>query len=227
MAIKLKSVLRNQAFTLTFKALVFGLSLFFYNSQPTLGRGGLFLLIAFWLYGHPLFNFLSFLPTFLALVFLSFWTGYAGGPLAGLAPWLISPCFGILLGLKNLLITNRRYWHYLIVLAASYLAWINFFLLDLSKFFWLKWPLVLLLTYFLFKDLLPDKVAVIFLCLITGELLWVISWLPIGFLGSANLLMAATLFLAEAMANKRLIWKNLVLLTGLVSVILLTSYWQI
>ena len=227
MATKLKLGTKNPIYTLAFKALVFGFFLYIYNSHLGLFWGAVLVLFSFLLYSTPLFNFLSYLPIFLTILTLSLWVGTIGGWIVALSLWLLSLSFGILLGLKNLYLTNRKYWHYFISFAMSYLLFLNFFLLDKSSLFWLKWLAVIVLLFLLFKNLLSNNVASGILALIIGELLWVVTWLPVGFLSSANLLMLSLFFIVDIIAHQRFSWKNTGLFSLLILLMLFSSYWRI
>lgn len=227
MAIKLKLALKNPIFTLTFKSLVFGFFLYLYNANPNLIWGAVFLLVSFWLYSRPLFNVSSYFPLFLVLLFLSFWMGLADGWITGASWWFLTLSFGILLGLKNLILTHRYYWHYFISFTASYLLFLNFFLLDKSDWFWLKWIVLVFSIFLLFKDLLSPAILAGLLVLVIGQLSWVISWLPVGFLSSANLLMLFLLFMVDILGYKRFSAKNFGLFVLLLAIILGSSYWYI
>ncbi len=227
MATKLKLALKNQIFILTFKSFVFGLFLYFYNTNAGLVWGGVFAAVSLFLYSRPLFNFSSHSSLFFVLLFLSLWIGGTGSWITDISWWLLTLSFGILLGLKNLILTHRYYWHYFVSFAVSYLLFLNFFILDKSDWFWLKWLAAVILIFLIFKDLLLPEVLSGITALLIGELLWIVAWLPIGFLSSANLLILCLLFIVDVFGYKRLSLKNLGLFITLIIIILGSSYWYI
>ncbi len=227
MATRLRLALKNQIFILTFKSFVFGLFLYFYNTNPSLIWGGAFITVSFLLYSRPLFNFTSHSSLFFVLLFLALWIGGIGSWITNISWWLLTLSFGVLLGLKNLILTHRYYWHYFVSFTASYLLFLNFFILDKSNWFWLKWLMTVILIFLLFKDLLLPEVLSGVTALMIGELLWITAWLPIGFLSSANLLILCLLFIVDVFGYKRLSLKNFGLFIILIIIILGSSYWRI
>lgn len=252
MAIALKSVWQNLKFQSAFKAVLFGLSLIysFWLAAP----------VAVWFYFRPFFYSFVHLKLFLVFLILTGLTfaHFDGGGISWLAPIpvlgtvsgpaaaVFAGLFYLILGLKNLIFVKRRYWYLILNLSLLYLVFLNFFLIDQSTGFALKWLGFLALVYLLIRDLLigpmglvgpigpvgPITVAAGVLTLIIGESLWLISWLPIGFLNSANLAALFLFLLMDLTINhfwgtlrRRLVLKDLGLFLGLLIVIFLTSKW--
>lgn len=227
MAIKLKLVLRSPVLGLASKGLIFGAFLYFYYLNPSIWRGALLAGVAFWFYGRSSFNFFSLLPTLLALLSLAFWIGGRADFLSSVSLTILAFIFAVILGIKNLVITHRAAWHYFITCVLSYLLFLNFFLLDKSSLFSLKWLLAATLLTFLFWNLIASRPALLIVILLISEILWLINWLPIGPLSFVNLTMLSLLFLLEAIYYRRLSWKNLGLFAILTIVILVSSYWRL
>jgi len=224
----LKSVWKNQRFQLAFKAGIFGLAL---SYSSWLGAP-----VAIWIYFRSFFyHSFAFLRLFIVFLILAVVTVHN---------WFViiflSALFYLILGLKDLIFIKRRYWRVILSFLLFYLVFLNFFLIDQSSFFALKWLGFLLLIYLLVRDLLKTLlmplpgvvVAGWLLALIIGELLWVISWLPIGFLNSANLAILSLLLLASLTINhfwgtlrKKIVIRDVGLFTILFIVIVLTSKW--
>ena len=231
MAIALKSVWQNPKFQLAFKAVLFGLGLAY---SPWLG-----VLIACWFYFRP-FLYNPFALFRLLVVFLILAVVTAGGWLAVTA---LSILFYLILGLKNLIFIERRYWRLILSFSLFYLVFLNFFLIDQSSWFGLKWLGFLLLVWLLIRDChtlviarsratKQSLVSSAVLTLLAGEVMWIISWLPIGFLNSANLAVLFMLLLFDLTVNhfwgtlrKKLILRDFLLFLGLLIVILGTSKW--
>lgn len=227
MVTKLRLSLRTPILGLAFRGLIFGAFLYFYYLNPSVWRGGLFLAAAFWFYGQSLFNFTVFLPTLLVTLFLALWIGLQANFLSFLSLALIVFIFVIVLGVKSLIITHRTSWCYLITCALSYLLLINFFLLDKSSLFPIKWLIATVLLTLLFWNLIKSRVALLVLVLLVGEIMWLVNWLPIGPLSATNLTFLSLLLALEAIYYQRLSWKNLGLFAILIVTILSGSYWRL
>lgn len=226
MATKLSWTLRGPGWRLAFKAVVFGLLLYFFYLDPSWWRALFFLIFTFWAYGKPLFNFLAFLPIFLVMLVLSFW--FVLSRVEGLLTAVILAAgFAVLLGVKNLILTHRQIWLYLLAIFLSYGLLLNFFLLNQGDLFWLEWLLTTLLLLLLFKNTFGEWLLAAAAALLLGELLWVVSWLPIGFFSSGNLVFLTGLLLFQSFHQERLRLRHLSLFGLLTLIVLISSYWRI
>lgn len=241
MAIKLKSVLRNPILPLAFKALIFSWFLYgffiaggFWWAAVVLGAAMIF-------YFKPLFNILVLRLSFGVLLVLALLMK------ADNFEWLAAIVFGalflIILGLKNYVLIRRTVWYLILNFSLLYLAFLNFFMIDRSSFYILKWLGFVILIFFLFKELLRllafgwfGKTTIYsgLLALVVGELMWVVSWLPIGFLNSAALMMLVVLLMSDMTINyylgtlkTKLIIKDFGLFLLLFLVVLLTARWRL
>lgn len=230
MVTKLKSVLTNPISRLLFKAALVG---FTFLWSPIAAA-----LFSLWFYFRPLFYAFNYLSLFIIWLAMLFWL-----PVNWMTAVFLSFLFFILIGLKDLLLIEKSRWRLVLSFSLFYLVFINFFLLDKSSFFTLKWLVSLLLILFLFnyifKLFLPEligKLGIISLIatLIIGEFFWVISWLPLGFLNAANLMALLTFLVSDLIIHyyrrslgKRLLIKDSILFIVLFLFILLTSQWTI
>lgn len=222
MGIKLQSALKSPILQLAFKSALVGLG-FFYS----LWLGWL---IAGWFYFRPSFNSSAFLSLFALFLFLSFMDPYL------LVLIILSVLFGILLGLKNMVLVNRQLWRSVLIFSLFYLSFLEFY--EIGNFlFPLKWLLFVFIVWLLFVELFkgfldqPHRVLSLTSALIIGELMWIINWLPIGFLSSANITILAVFLIADLAAyyyrkklSQKLIIKGIVLFFILLILVLLTSF---
>lgn len=168
----------------------------------------IFWLTNIFLYFHPLFNSFSTLNSFFVFLLLALPTlriphlYAAGGAGAGQNIWLaviiifLGLLYYWLFGLKNLLFVEKKSWRYLLNLGLFYLLAINFFSWPMD-YFWLKMAVFLVLAFILLRELLKQKDFNFFtghenyflmvVCLLLGEVAWLISWLPLSALISANI----------------------------------------
>jgi hypothetical protein len=131
--------------------------------------------------------------------------------------------------------------------SLFYLAFINFFLVDKSSLFVGKWLIFLVIVFGLSRELLmvliaPSKenrvknnrllAASAVMTMIIGQLLWLVSWLPISFLSSANLMILIVFLFSDLSLHhfwgklrKRIIFKDIALFLIFSLVIFLTSSW--
>ncbi|MFH1759324.1 MAG: hypothetical protein ABH822_02050 [Patescibacteria group bacterium] len=240
MVAKLKSVWKNQISQLAFKAAIFGLLLLWFGYGHSLPAAAALVVGVMWLYFKPFFNPVAMLRPFSVFLILAFWTTTV--TFSYIAVVFLAFLFFVILGLKNLILVRRKGWRAFLDISLLYLGFLNFFLLDKSSLFFLKWGGFLVVFYLLFGDLLrtvrapDDKVGVVggVLTLIAAELLWVVSWLPIGFLASANLMILVSLLMVDLLAGyfkgklrQKMIIKDLMVFLVLLAVVLLTSRWTL
>jgi hypothetical protein len=249
MAIKLKSVLKNQQLQLAFKALIFG------GFLVLVKLGGLgvvpiifFFLAAFLLYSRPLFNAFAFIVSFLILAVVSLIVLKIfpdEGSYFLLAVFFFSFLFYLFLGVKNLVFIDRAFWFNFFNLALFYAVFLIFFWADKSSFFAIKSLLLFLAALFLFRDSLsvsvsnysfPQKrtLASWLLAFIILELVWVISLLPLGFINSANLAIISVFLLGDLTVNyfkgvltRRSILIDVTLFVVLFLIIFGTTRWEL
>lgn len=251
MAIKLRLVLKNQIFQLASKALFFGLFLHLLVLGGGVVAASFFMVIVVWLYVRPLFNTSLLLSSFSVLLFLSFWIiddlSYISSLPFPYVHWMIiaivSFLFFLILGLKNLIFIRRKIFFIFLHCALVYMTLINFFLIDKSSFFLGKWLLFVLIFYLLFYEFFfilargaRDRIAFVSaICAVgIGEMMWIVSWLPLGFLNSSNLLMTTVLLIEDitthhyrSMLTRNIVVKDFFIYGVLMAVIFATSTWSI
>lgn len=231
MATVLRSVWKSPKSLLAFKGGLFGLS-FLYSPWLAVPMG-------LWLYFKPLFyHSFTLLRLFCVFLIIVITTSVS---------WLSAVVFGflffVILGLKNLIFIRRRYWRLLLVFSLFYLVFLNFFLINQSSFFALKWLGTVFLLVLLMQDLIRALITPVTANMIVagwlsafllGQAVWIISWLPIGFLNSANLAVIMALLLVDLNVNyfwgtlrRGLIVKDLALFLVLFLIILGTSQWKL
>jgi hypothetical protein len=218
MAVKLRLAWQSQILRLTFKPAGYGLLLLgVWLADFHLMAIAVFWLVNLFFYFHPLVNSLALLNSFLIFLFLSL----PALKLAGSNLWLLTSITVFLcllyywfFGLKNLILAERKSWHYLLNLGLFYLLLLVFFGWP-NNYFWLKMAGFLLLAFILIKQFLKSADArffdhhyktifLIVICLLLGELAWLMSWLPIGNLMAANLFFLAVYFLENFLKSTRL-----------------------
>ena len=241
MAVKLKSLPTNPALRLAFSALAWALLTWWARSSgfsfwPLL----VFLGVSGWLYFHPPLFVERFIYSFLAIIFLVFFT-----PDLETWSWL-APVFGglilfLFLGVKNLHFLNRHAFH---LLAHSLLiVWFSLLLFHGSLgSFSLLW--FFLWIWFISREYLVsrnrnDEASTPLInataaagAFVAAELGWAISLLPIGFIEEAALF-STLFFLAEdAMyyaindaLDKRTAIRNSLLAVVMSTVVFLVSSW--
>ena len=208
MAEKLKLLLQSQwqehrnRLSLFLKAAIFAAGLFLI-AQSGFGVAAIvvFILVSVALYSRPLFENYSTFYAFLVLLpaailgmrilerSILFWPGIL----------LFSFIFYLLVGIKNLLFIKRSRLYYVAALLLFYAVFIEFFLVDKSDWFLLKYGAVILAAFLLFREWLTiisafsfpkrELLAAGVAAFLVAQLLWAVALLPIGFISSANLML--------------------------------------
>lgn len=171
---------------------------------------------------------LSALPLFAGAVISPFFFPHGLGLTAAtLFSLAIAALFGSALGVKNLVLIHRDAVLEAGAYALAYVALLLFFMQALSGAFALIWLYaalcIWLSSYLLTRDY---RIALVF-ALLMGELIWIVSWLPIGFLNSASACFAVMLFAGDAVREKRISARNTAILIALIALIFTTSHWRI
>ncbi len=221
---RLKSPGKNPRLILLSKAAIFGVALVWFFGAP--GRGYLsailFLALALFLYLKPLWNSATMLRSFgglMALVFLSIAAhrdfraaaavSEALRSFVNFLPILGALIFYIILGLKEYILVQRRFWHFLVFSLIFYQILFFYFLFEKSfNEFYILFPVVS--GFVLFAELLALQtkagrssvaVAAALFGLLVMEGILVSRLLPFGFLNSANMVALGGLFFAELALN--------------------------
>ncbi len=189
MEIKLKLILLNPQLRLAFKAILF-------LGFLTLARLGdfslfvtlLFIIGAVVLYARPLFRTVEKLGDFLVLMFsaLVFNLVFIDSLDFFFSAAYYSLLFFLLIGIKDLILINRSFWSVVLNFGLAYPIFLIFFQGHFAGAWW-KAPILFFLTILLSKNVLKRSVATAPFSLLVIEVAWASSFLPIGFIGLANL----------------------------------------
>ncbi len=224
---KLLLITKNPRFLLACKSAVFGVLLWLFWSSPGLFWGFVYGAGAGFLYFRPLFNSSASFFLLVAEIALSI----ALQPSSFMARVMytlgFSCIFFIILGIKNLVLTNRERWMQGICYILLYISVLDFFLHYFSRPFWFAWVFAILMLLCILLSFIADRRLIGPVLVLLGELLWVVSWLPIGFLASANIVFLVMVYIGNALREKRLTAKNSALFIVLIAVVLGTSYWKL
>ena len=235
MAITLKSVLLNLRSRLAFKTLVFGISLIILKTSGfSIWSVILFLVLSAALYSRPIFQTFFYIYQFailisLILLLLPHFSGfYFWGATLG-----FSLLFYFLLELKNLVFIDRLSPNYLIHFGLIYGVLLAFFL-ENFEFFIFKSIILFFTIGILLSGILKGKLIWGFLpALLISEAAVFVSWLPLGFLQSANFVFVISWFLADTITQYRqkiltikTVFRSLLISILLIGLIFLTSGWS-
>jgi len=170
---------------------------------------------------------LSALPLFAGAVSAPFFFPHGlGAGAAILFSVVIAVLFGSALGVKNLILIHRDAVLEAGVYALAYVALLLFFMQALSGVFALIWLYAVVCIWLSSYLLIRDYRIALVLALLMGELIWIVSWLPIGFLNSASLCFTVMLFAGDAVREKRISPRNTAILAALIVLIFATSHWR-
>jgi hypothetical protein len=171
---------------------------------------------------------LSALPLFTGAVLTPFiFPHNLTTPLSTLFSLIIAGLLYVALGVKDLILIHRETLLEASAYVLSYVAFLLFFMQATSGVFFVAWLYAVFSVFLAFYLLARDyRVALLFATLF-GELIWIVSWLPIGFVNAASVCFASTLFMGDVARENRISAKNSLILGGLITLILSTSYWRI
>lgn len=171
---------------------------------------------------------LSALPLFVGAVFAPlFFPHNLGVPISTLFSAIIAGLFYVALGVKDLTLIHREKLLEVVAYVLLYIALLLFFMQALSGIFFFIWLYAVICAWLSFLLIADDYRAALLFATLMGELIWIVSWLPIGFLNSASICFALTLFAGDAVRENRISAKNTVVLGALITLIFVTSYWRI
>ncbi len=242
---KLKLVLESQRLRLVLKTAFFGFLLYWATeTSASIFSIGLFLVATFVMYFRPIFNNLTYMRSFMFLLGLTLFTPIFFSGLYNILVFaFFVVAFYIILALKEFVLVKRIWWHYSLVISLLYLATFiaslkvnpdNFFsitaLLAVSAFVVMSEFTKVSLEIDTPKSLL---ISAVFSFLIF-EGFWVASILPLGVIGSANLV-ALGIFMFMDLAtnfytNKldwRLIWRRIILFSVLAAILFSGVKWRL
>lgn len=224
---KLKLILKNQRFILACKGLFLGVLLWFFIDQKGWFTGMAYIGAAGLLYFRPLFNVSAYLLLFVGTILLSLIAAFAGVLYSVISAFIFAGVFAIIFGVKNLILTQRTSWVRASAYLLSYLCLLLFFMQGMGGVFWFSWIVLMILLGLFWQAAIPDRFLLAPALVVIGELAWVVSWLPIGFLSSANLVLLTMLLVDDGYIAGRIRWKHLFVFTGLIALVLMSSYWTL
>lgn len=144
---------------------------------------------------------------------------------AGIFSAALSVLFFAALGIKNLVLTNREAWREGSAYFFSYIVLLLFFIQAVSSQFWFIWLWAVFSIFLALCFLMRDYRRALPCTAFMGELIWIASWLPIGFLSIANLCFAILLFMGDAVLENRLRARNIAIFIALLIIVSVFSYW--
>lgn len=224
---KLKLILKNPRFILACKGLFLGALFWFFMHQGGWFAGIIYVGAAGLLYFTPLFNVSAYFPFFVGTVLLSLAAAFARAAHPLILAFLFAGVFAVIFGAQNFILTQRVSWMRASAYLLSYLCLLLFFMQGMAGVFWFSWIALMILLGLFWQAVIPDRVLLAPALVVVGELAWVVSWLPIGFLSSANLVLLTMLFVGDGCSEGRIRWKHLFIFAGLIAVVLLSSYWKL
>ena len=190
--------------------------------------GAGFILIASFLYFRPISNMFSALPLFLGAMLVPFFVPHGLGTLiTTVFSVIVSLLFGTALGVKNLILIHRAVLLETAAYVLSYITFLLFFMQAGLGVFFPLWIITIFILWLAFCLLIFDYRLALALAGLFGELIWVVSWLPIGFLSSTNICFLIILCAGDAVRKNKISGKNVVIVLALGIVILSMSYWAI
>ncbi|MDO8582620.1 MAG: hypothetical protein Q7R63_01370 [bacterium] len=170
---------------------------------------------------------LSALPLFVGAVSAPFFFPHGlGAGAAMLFSAVVAMLFGGALGVKNLILIHREAVLEVSAYALAYVALLLFFMQTLSGAFALIWLYAVVCIWLSSCLLARDYRIALVLTTLMAELIWIVSWLPIGFLNSASVCFAVMLFAGDAVREKRISARNTAILAALIALIFITSHWR-
>lgn len=219
------------------KAVVFGVFLLLLQ-QGKFGFWPLvfFLAVSLFLYAIPLFRTLELLGIFvlhLAITLISVRT-FIGGPYFLLVVSYFSLAFYLILGIKDLVFTQRTAWSRVLHLGLAYPALLLFYYYGQAAIL-PRLAGIFFVLLILERRLLTKRVASWALSLLTLESVWAIGLLPIGFLSASALALTARYLLTDlgfhyystGNLNKKILLTNATVFVILSVLILAVSRWSL
>ena len=225
---KLKSISGNQRFRLACSAGLIFLVLAQFLRTGSAAWGGAFFFAASFLYFRRTANMLSALSLFVGALFSPlFFPHNLGTPLSTLFSLVIASLLFVALGVKELILIHREALLEASGYALSYVALLLFFMQATFGMFFFAWLYAVFALFLAFYVLTKDHRMALLFATLFGELIWIVSWLPIGFLNSASVCFAIVLFAGDAVRENRISARNVAILAALIGLIFTTSHWRL
>ena len=170
----------------------------------------------------------SALPLFLSVVITPFFFPHALGTFitTGFSV-VLALLFGIALGVKNLILIHRAALLHAGAYVIIYITLLLFFIQAGSAAFLPLWLFTIFIFWLAFYSLLSDYRLALVPTVLLGELVWIASWLPIGFLNLTGICFVIALCMSIMVREDRVSNKNMALALAPIILIFVTSYWAI
>ncbi len=248
---KLKSASRSLALQSINKpllgAVIFGLLLLWINKNYSFFPIIIYFGFAVYFYFYPTFE-NRFLSSFLIILSVPFFVIHS--PIFPIYLLFAGFLFFLFLGIKNLVFINCYQVYQFLNNFLFFLIFIIFFSSDKSQLFFLKYLVLFLSAFFIFKELLSwhfsrfesqsqisiQKInahSTVFSFLL-GQLVWATALLPIGFLNLSALMLVFVLASKDLIINhlegkidKNLVLKNITMVIFFAIIIFAVSKWKI
>ena len=233
-------------FGVGFRAVVFSLALAFFGNSRSFGAFFLFIALAFYFYLKPFFeakkyffSYLIFLVT--ALLAISRLPAESG-KWNFIAAAVFGLAFYAFLGIKNLIFIHRSSIYEFLNNFVFFLVFIIFFMADKSSE-WIFWGYgaAVLSFFLLFREsiilrtshVLKINLFSVSLAALISQFILAVSYLPVGFLNSAAISLAAVLVLKDLTVshlrgdlNRQVILKNATIILLFSVIVFMASKWQ-
>lgn len=248
---KLNSALKTPLLRLAFKALIFsGLLTWAGLGEKRFFPVLVFILAAVFIYFLHILNWRQLFASFFVFLVLSMVFVFYFAPLISHFSFLIPIIFGfvffLILGIKNLIFIERSAFYHLLNNLLFFLAFLFFFsqwsIMDSPRFI-VRYLLMFAAILFLKKEFLaflvlesPRRRLLISagFAFIVLQVVWAISYLPIGFLNSAALALPLVFVLGNftihhfgGSLNRRVVLRNATILIAIIIVISAVSRWSL
>ncbi len=189
--------------------------------------GAAFFFTASYLYFRRTANVFSALPLFAGAATLPFFFPHnLGVPISTLFAGVIAGLLYVAQGVKDLFLIRRETLLEAGAYVIAYIALLLFFMQAMSSAFLVVWLYAVMCLWLSFFAIARDGRVALLSVTLFGELIWIISWLPIGFLNSASLCFAVMLFMGDAVRESRISGRNIAILGALIVLIFITSHWR-
>lgn len=246
---KLNSVLKNPALRSAFRAVVFSLALVLFGNSRSFGAFFLFIAVAFYFYLKPFFEAKKYFFSFLIFLVVAL-LAMSRLP-AGIVKWnfVAAAVFGLaffaFLGIKNLVFISRALIYEFLNNFIFFSVFVVFFVSDKSSgWIFLGYAAAVSAFFPLFRESIimrsgrserPERYNLFSASLtaLTSQFILAVSYLPIGFLNSAAISLAAVLVLKDLAAshlrgdlNRFVILKNATIILIFSVIVFMASKWQ-
>jgi hypothetical protein len=232
------------------RAIVFSLILAAFGNSRNLGFFLLFIATAFYFYLRPFFEAKKYFFSFLIFLIVAalMVCCLLGDNWNFIIAAILGAAFFAILGIKNLVFINRLPIYEFINNFIFFLVFVSFFISDKSSgWFFLEYLALFLAVFLLFRELIslresqghalsiPARINLfsVSLAVLTSQIVLVVAYLPIGFLNSAAVSLAAVLAFKDLAIshlrgelNRSIVLKNATIVLIFSIIVFIASKWQ-